>query len=284
MFVEPIAVFAESVVSFYPILIKLTSLDVPFNTFLRLTSYFVISSLFANYEILQGIGLPKLIALASVNIVHILSSYYGFRWLNPSLAESIFYMYPFLNLVLSSLFLNESISLIKYALLVPVLFCVHQIYDVNKVETNTQQNLALGIPMIVVAAITESFLFLLIRSIDLGNNPWNSLLVSYALSAVLYGIYYVYQYGIKDIQSKWKSNRSEILKLIGANMAIGSFGYGLRFWSIPRLSSVTQAIISYSGIFTTLLYSFLFGFEHYTSSKLMYLVGLVVSLYTMKTI
>jgi drug/metabolite transporter (DMT)-like permease len=72
-------------------------------------------------------------------------------------------------------------------------------------------------------------------------------------------------------------NKKEVAKLVLANMAIGSLGYGLRFWSIPRIPSVTHSIISYTGIFTTVLYSFYLGIEQVNVSKLGYLGLLAIS-------
>jgi drug/metabolite transporter (DMT)-like permease len=77
-------------------------------------------------------------------------------------------------------------------------------------------------------------------------------------------------------------NKKEVAKLVLANMAIGSLGYGLRFWSIPRIPSVTHSIISYTGIFTTVVYSFLLGIEKVSVSKLGYLGLLASSLLAMK--
>lgn len=276
-----IGVFSESVLSLYPIIIKLTSLDVPFNTFIRLTSYLIISALFANYDVLSGIGLAKLIALAGVNIAHILSSYYGFRALVPSVAQSVFYLYPFINLLLNILLLGETIAPTKFFFIIPVIYSIYNIYGIGKQEA-IGTDLQWGLSMIAISAITESLLYILIKSVDLGNNPWNSLFVSYSLAAILYGIYYIYDNGISKTRDTIVANKKEVAKLVLANMAIGSLGYGLRFWSIPRIPSVTHSIISYTGIFTTVLYSFYLGIEKVNISKIGYLGMLASSLLAMK--
>ena len=276
-----IGVFSESVLSLYPIIIKITSLDVPFNTFIRLTSYLIISAIFANYEVLSDIGLGKLIALAGVNIAHILSSYYGFKALVPSVAQSVFYLYPFINLLLNILLLGESIAPTKFFFLIPVIYSIYHIYGIGKQEAIGSE-LKWGLGMIAISAITESLLYILIKSIDLGNNPWNSLFVSYSLAAILYGIYYIYDNGIDKTRDTIVANKKEVATLVLANMAIGSLGYGLRFWSIPRIPSVTHSIISYTGIFTTVLYSFYLGIEKVNISKIGYLGMLASSLLAMK--
>lgn len=276
-----IGIFSESVLSLYPIIIKLTTLDVPFNTFIRLTSYLIISALFANYEVLSGIGIGKLIALASINIAHILSSYYGFRALVPSMAQSIFYLYPFINMLLNIVILGETISPTKFLFILPVIYSIYQIYGIGKTET-LGVDLQLGLIMIAISAITESLLYILIKSVELGNNPWNSVLVSYSLAAILYGVYYLYNNGLVQTKDTIVANKKEVFILVLLNMLIGSLGYGLRFWSIPRIPSVTHSIISYTGIFTTVLYSFYLGIEKINISKVGYLGMLASSLLAMK--
>lgn len=276
-------VLGESIISIYPILIKLTTMDIPFNSFIRMVSYFIISALFANLQVVQSIGVFKLLSLAVVNIAHILSSYYGFRALNPSLAESIFYIYPFITILLNILVLNETISYTKFAFLIPVIYCIFNIYKDNEIE-NSQQNFSLGIPMLIIAAITESLLYIIIKSVDMGANPWNNLFASYALGAILYGIYYIKQTGVGNLIDKIKTNKKEVSILVLANMLIGSFGYGVRFWAIPRIPSVTYSMFSYTGIFSTVALAFLLKLEKVSMTKIVYLLGLAVSIITMKLI
>ena len=266
--------FSESVISGYPILMKLTTLDVPFNTFIRLSSYFLVSLFFANYNILHTVSYTKLFALAITNIIHIMSSYYGFKALNPSLSESLFYTYPFINLLLTTIFLKENISLTKLLFIFPILFCIYNIYASNDEST---QNFKLGIPMIVIAALTESILYILLKSTKLGNNPWNSILVVYGLAAIIYGVFYVGSYS-ENITNIVINNKKEVSLLILVNIIIGLFGYGLKFFTIPKVDSVTYSIITYTGIFVTLLLSYFFKIESLSITKVFYLFCLFVSL------
>ena len=278
-----LAIFSESVLSIYPIIIKLTTLDVPFNTFVRLTSYLIISSIFANYEILSAIGLDKLLALAGVNIAHILSSYYGFKALIPSMAQSIFYIYPFINLLFNIYFFGEAINKSKFLFLIPIIYSIYNIYGIGISEGSVaEKDINFGLTMIGISAITESLLYILIKSIDLGNNPWNPLLVSYGLAAILYGIYYIYTNGLEKIKNTILENKKETIELALANMAIGSLGYGLRFWSIPRVQSISYSIISYTGIFTSIAYSILLGIEKFSIYKIGYLLLLAMGLIGIK--
>ena len=281
-----INIFGETIISFYPILIKLTTLDVPFNTFIRLTSYLLISSLFTNYNIIGKIGFGKLLALAITNIIHILSSYYGFKALVPSLAESIFYIYPFLILLLNGLVLQESINYNKMWFLLPIIYSIYHIYqitesDPNKISSSDEISISKGIIMIIIAVITESLLYILIKTTQLGSNPWNTLFVSYALGAIIYAVYYIWSIGIDNLKELVNENKQQVIWLIIANMIIGTLGYGLRFWSIPRVPSLLFTAISYTGIIATVFYSFILQIEMFSLQKIGYLALLVFSLLTM---
>jgi len=190
-----IGTLGEAVLSIYPFLIKATKLDIPTHTFVRLASYFTISAVFANYKVLSTISPFRLLALALINIGHILSSYKGFRLLNPSLAQSIFYIYPFFNLLLNIIILNYKVNYAKFVTIIPVVLSIYSIYkengDLHEAFSNMNDRTK-GMLFILLAAITESLLYIFIRTTDLGTNIFNGVLVTYGLAAVLYGIYYLY--------------------------------------------------------------------------------------------
>ena len=276
---------SESFLGFYPILIKLTSLSVELNTFIRLTTYFLISSLFANWSIVSAIGLTKILSLSVVNIIHILSSYYGYQNLNTSLGAPIFYTYPFINLVLGILYLNEQISLSKFVFLGPILFSIYKLYSSNKDDTVHKQNIYKGIPLIIISAFTESLLYILIKTSELGNNPWNSLFITHALAAFIFGIYYFYKNNINEIKDELDNgNKKEFIYIILANIIIGFLGYSLRFYSIPRVESTIFSIISYTGILATIFYSVIFKLDTITLPKIGWIITLILSLIGMKLI
>ncbi len=275
---------SESVLSFYPIIIKLSTLSVELNTFIRLSSYFIISAFFANWSIIQTIGIQKILLLSVVNVIHVLTSYYGNRNLNISLATPIFYSYPFINLLFSILFLNETIPLNKFIFSVPILFAIYNLYKTNR-NTINSQNFKLGIPMIITSAITESILYILIKNINIGGNLWNNLFITNFLGAILYGIYYLYNDGTNEIKNALENKKNkELFYLILINVFVGFFGYSLRFHSIPLVKSDIYSIISYSGIIMSIFYSGVLKFETINQNKILWITILVLSLFGMKII
>ncbi len=279
-----IQLISESVLSIYPIIIKLSTLSIELNTFIRLSSYFIISAFFANWNIIKSIGFDKILILSIVNVIHVLTSYYGNRNLNISLATPIFYTYPFINLIFSILFLNETIPLSKFLFSIPILFAIFNLYKTNKITPNLQ-NFNLGIPMIITSAITESILYILIKNINIGGNLWNNLFITNFLGAILYGIYYLYNDGVSEIKNALKDNKKkELINLILINIFVGFFGYSFRFYSIPLVQSYIYTIISYFGIIMSVFYSGLLNLETINQNKIISIIILVLSLFGMKII
>lgn len=271
----------ESLLAMYPVLIQLMDLHIETHTWIRLASYCIISALFANYTVLQNVGFMKLMTLSVINIIHIVSSYYGFRYLLPSLAETIFYTYPFINLLLNVWILQENIIWTKFIFIVPILGAIYLLYTdqerhsevemiTHPVKKETahkfEPDVRIGIPAIMISALTESILYILIRTTDLGTGLWNGLLATYGFAAVLYSVYYgVYH---KDtLSEEWKTKRSQLLKVVFINLCIGSVGYGLRFMSMPHVPPVLFSAISYSGIFFAVAYSVWLAIEKMSPRK-----------------
>jgi drug/metabolite transporter (DMT)-like permease len=170
-------------------------------------------------------------------------------------------------------------------MLIPVIYCIYKVYESNIIDEQEKlyehltniTPLTKGILFIVLAAITESLLYIFIKTTDLGNNPWNSVLVTYGLAAIIYGVYYIYENWNK-IGEKLKEKKNEILFVILVNMFIASFGYGFRFLSIPNVDAVIHSVISYTGIGMSIIYNLIFNVEKMTSHKIGYLLGLISSL------
>jgi drug/metabolite transporter (DMT)-like permease len=275
-----VGIIGEAVLSIYPFLIKATKLDIPTHTFVRLASYFSISAVFANYKILASINPFKLLLLALINIGHILSSYKGFRLLYPSLAQSIFYIYPFFNLLLNIIVLNYKVNYAKFAMIIPVVLSIYSIYkdngNLHEAFTNMSDRTK-GTLFVLLAAVTESLLYIFIRTTDMGSNIFTPVLATYGLAAFLYGIYYLYNKK-DELRKAYETNRKELIYVILGNIVIAILGYGFRFFAISKVEPVIFSILSYTGIFTVVLYNLLFKLEIIGIKKILSLLSLFVSL------
>jgi len=283
MNIFPIIQFiGESTLSFYPILIKLTKLDVPFNTFIRLATYFILASLFSNYDIISNISIYKILFLSVVNIIHILASYHGNRNLNTTIGVPLFYVYPFINIILGILFLNETISSTKFLFIGPILYSIYKLYLNNKDDNQHKQNLKVGIPLILLAAFTESLIYITIKTTELGFNPWNSIFITYFFAAIIYTIHYFNSNKISEIKKLYYDNKPDVHKLIFANMFIGLFGYAFRFMSIKRVPTLLYTVISYTGISSAILFGAYFNLDTINGNKIFWIICLILSLIGLK--
>lgn len=269
----------EAIVSVYPFIVKTTPLDIPTQTAIRLGTYSFISIFLSNWSVLLSVPLWQILTIAVINITHILTSYYGFHYLNPSLAQSIFYIFPFLNLIFNIVFRGESIAAAKFVMLIPILLTVYFIYRQNEIEpyggNDPKQNTHIGIPMIIGATITESLLYIFIKMSSIGVNPWNNVLVTYGLAGIMYVAYWLVR-NREKAKEIWKEKKQPISRLILLNILIGSFGYGLRFAAITRVPSVIYSGLSYIGIFMAVIYGLYFRVETMSHAKIGGLFALFV--------
>jgi drug/metabolite transporter (DMT)-like permease len=165
-------------------------------------------------------------------------------------------------------------------MLIPVVFSIYSIYKENgdKHEGFTNMsNKTRGIILIILAAVTESLLYLFVKTTDLGDNPWTPVLATYGLAAILYGIYYLYNNSGK-LKETYDKNKKELIYIVLANMFIGTLGYGFRFMSIPKVEPVIFSMLSYTGVFMAIIYGLLFRLEIMSIRKIISLFILFVSL------
>lgn len=305
----------ESLLSLYPIIVKSSPLSVPIQAFSRILVYSVIPLFFADASILLNIPIWKWIFAGVTNILHIWSSYEGFQRLPAGFATTMLYLYPILNLVLARVILGEELSLTKILLFIVPVVLLYQLYNEKqngvKQTTSTKSqpaspaspasppsSLPQGTLFMLLSALTESLLYLIIKTTSLGANMWNPILFVY-LGALLLGMT---GWTIGTIATPFVSLPSsslfspsqstpfqmilspEFAQISIYNAFIGMFGYMFRFWSIPRISTLLYSILSYTGIITSHIFGYLFFGEILTSQSLVYLSLFIVSLITIKLI
>jgi drug/metabolite transporter (DMT)-like permease len=218
-----------------------------------------------------------LLFIALINVVHVSSSYNAFKYLNPSIAQSFFYTYPFINLLLSGLILDEQIAYHKYIWVLPIIISLYFLYASNETK---KQDLYKGIPLILIAALTESIIYISLKKNQI-NDPWVALSIVNGLSAIIYSFYYLF-YHYNEIKSYFEDSNNELYKLILINIFIGIFGYVLRFLVISKVSSLSYSIFSYSGIIINLILSSMLLGEIITPIKVISILVLILSLIFMK--
>jgi drug/metabolite transporter (DMT)-like permease len=269
MIYEALLVLAETVLSAYPLLIKLVDATVYFQTGLRMIVYTVLAMLAA-----QASGSPILastlfsaetIATGIMNLLHVGSSYTAFEQLAGGNAMALFYTYPVWNILGAAVLLKESVPLtslpwIGLALVGAILLA----------QPTTTHWTAIGVIAALVAALTETGIYLWFRShpeadqkegVD-KDQPWTKMIQMYGSSGIFWIVVTVVFAALGLLaKNTFNISTTGLGSIVAFNSLIGFVGYALRFYLIPKVSTVTFSALSFIGIITAYLLSWMFAGE-----------------------
>ena len=263
----------EGLLSLYPILIKKIGSDLNVQFWIRSIIYYVISYIFKPKREIEYN--TSFLILSLINIVHIYTSYIAFSILQPGIAMTIFYTYPCMNILIAYLVLGEKFSMVDIISIVLSTLGVYMMYMYvkdNKSDDSYKYKVPewisglvkdknkLGYISILVAALTESIMYLIVRSYRM--NSWSVLNIMYMLPALL-SIIMLMNKGID-----FKLTSRNIIIIILSNLLIGSVGYYLRYYSAPLLSVFWFSILSLSGVLFSYLYGSIFTGEEISKTKI----------------
>ena len=269
MFLEIVSkLVSESLLSLYPIFVKKIGISSSLQLWTRLTTYVLIAIFFVNWSFIKSSLLTlDAITLGLMNLSHIFFSYEGFRNLDSGVSFAIFNSYPLMILLLAGVVWHNSYFLV----LLGLAFFIYGNYT-EKITTNNNGNFGYGIVMILLAALTEAFIYFLVRRIKTTNH-WNHVFISYFLGAVIMTAYMVYNY--KDLDETVDKSRVGLAVII--NGIIGTVGYFLRFYSSYRLEPEVYAPLSYFGVVMSYVYGMLFDNELLNWKKVLGTVSILAS-------
>jgi drug/metabolite transporter (DMT)-like permease len=252
--------YSETVLSLYPILIKSVTTNLSTQVLARFLVYpiaaLIVGGLvplrhaWSNGHTLSNLG------LGAINVAHIASSYLAFKELPAGIAMSLFYTYPLWNLFGASLVFGEPFP---WHLLPVVFIALLGTYLVATAAKPTDQDVGsqesdykglnwLGIGAALVAALTETGLFLAVKG-SRGESPFFNIHQFYlgGLPILAALLYYFKGRGLKNVGPvDW--NWRTWLPLVAFNGLLGFTGYSARFWSIPRLPTIVYSILSMFGV------------------------------------
>ena len=283
MFLEIVSKLAsESLLSLYPIFVKKIGISSSLQLWTRLITYVLISVFFVNWSFIKS-SLFSLdsITLGLVNLSHIFFSYEGFRNLDSGVSFAIFNSYPLMILLLAGTMWHNSYLLV----LIGLAFFIYGNYaekkdskeDKDSKKNESKENFNYGLIMILLAALTEAFIYFLVRRIKTPNN-WNHVFISYFLGAVLLTAYMVYNY--KDAESGLDSaDKGRVGIAVITNGIIGTLGYFLRFFASYRLEPDIYAPLSYFGVIMSYVYGIAFDNELLNWKKVLGTVSILASNY-----
>lgn len=244
--------YSELVLSLYPILIK----TVDTNIFTQILARFVVFPALAiafgssyDFSSIWGNPYEAFVAILHnlMNVGHVAVSYLSFKELPVGTAISLFYLYPIFNLLAGSILFGESLSFFSIALISVAFVGVYLIATSKKEEegeTKTEKKrYRLGVWMGILSAITETMIFIFIRSnVDAQRSPYYTVNHLYPAGLALLAGYGLFHTNIVDTSSmNW-------MKLLSFNALLGFTGYIARFYAIPRIPTIVFSLLSFIGV------------------------------------
>jgi drug/metabolite transporter (DMT)-like permease len=206
------------------------------------------------------------LALGFMNLIHIAASYLSYKLLPAGSALALFYTFPFMNILVGILFLGDTLDLKIIPLMIlafiGVLLIAKYTKDGNGKEhskdkkdeedsenskdtkdkkdiKDTRDSVLLGVMVSLLAAATETMIFLVGKSSE---SPFVSILRLYPVAFLgILGWVFIKGEAISTESSVW-------IPMILFNVVIGFIGYALRFFSIPRLPTAFYSILTFIGV------------------------------------
>jgi len=263
---------SESLLSLYPIFVKKIGISSVLQLWTRLITYVLVAVFFVDWSfIASSIMSLDSITLGLVNLAHIYFSYEGFRNLDSGVSFAIFNSYPLMILLLAGVVWHNSYLL---AIIGLALFVYGNYTETKKEEEKKEkekEDFNYGLIMILLAALTEAFIYFLVRRVKTTNH-WNHVFISYFLGAAIMSVYVAFN-NVEFV------NKARVGLSIAINGIIGSVGYFLRFYSSYRLDPAIYAPLSYFGVVMSYVYGIAFDNETLNWQKVLGTVSILASNY-----
>jgi len=279
-----LVIVSEIALSLYPQLIKLVPTTLDIQLAIRLITYSILAlsslPIFETLKALKTIPITSSIVMGLVNILHIASSYYSFKTLSSGFSYSLFYTYPIFNLLGRSIFNTEKISSINYLYIAIAIFGVYLVYykqshqNISSSEnTANTENIAKndnqkekGLIAGICSAITESLIYFMVKNDIPTISPFIQIIKTYLLGGIL-SLGYL---GYKSIQPPETSSElitdtkldwNDWISIVLFNSLIGFVGYVLRFYLIPKTTTLTFNSLIFTGVIFAYIWGYILGDE-----------------------
>jgi drug/metabolite transporter (DMT)-like permease len=268
-----IAVFAQSLTSLYPILIKRINTNILTHTTVRFTLFPVLALVLgiasggfgAIGDVMNSWGkIAAILGIGALNLTHVFSSYIAFDELQAGIAMSIFYTYPFWNLLGARLFFGEYLQLWTIPLFLIALAGTYLVASAApearafKHEADSARSPMRGIIAALIAALTETGLYLAVRG-SISNNPFANMIMLYLGGAALLipALPLVKQFSQQLIDFR----PEPLMQSIAFNTFIGFVGTTLMFMTARMLPVYMYSILAFVGVATAYMWGIVFAKE-----------------------
>jgi drug/metabolite transporter (DMT)-like permease len=257
-----LVILSEVVLSAYPLLIKLVDTSVFFQVGLRMIVFTVCAALTA---IVTGVPVfpsgagAETVAVGILNLLHVAGSYVGFDRLAGGNAMALFYTYPVFNILGASAVLGEKLPLRSLPWIGVAVAGAIALAQPSAARGWS----ALGVAAALLAALTETGIYLWFKSHKDGTSdqPYTKMIQMYGSSAIawLLGTAALLLTGAAG--GAFNISGGGLGAVLSFNAIVGFLGYALRFYLIPRISTVVFSALSFFGIISAYLLSWLFAGE-----------------------
>jgi drug/metabolite transporter (DMT)-like permease len=251
--------YSELVLSLYPILIKTVNTNIFTQILARFIAFPALALTFGSTYDFKAIWSNPYEIFVSIlnnilNLGHVATSYISYKNLPVGSAISLFYLYPIFNIIAGSLLFGESLSLISIVLIGIAFFGVYLIaISKHQDVDSTEKKHNMGIIMGILSAITETMIYVFIRSNkDAQASPYYAVNHLYPAGLAMLLGYAIFNKNIVDTKGlNW-------MKLLGFNALFGFTGYISRFYAIPKIPTILFSLLSFFGVAFGYLWGILF--------------------------
>lgn len=273
------AIYGELVLALYPILIKTVPTTLLTQTLARFSVFPALAAAVGPPgEWAEAWGSPSRAAFSMahglLNLVHVAASYMSYQDLPAGMAVSLFYTYPIWILIGRAVFFNEALpahAVLLIGMAIVGTYLVSTAGPAASKESFTSSSTAdghlaaeekaaatsklrRGIAAALLAAFTETLIYFFVRGHGT-KSPFFTIDHLYPGGLAILLIYSLFN------QKQVDSKRSTWLPLIAFNALLGFSGYVLRFFSIPKLSTLVFSMLSFIGVMAAHGWGVLFAGE-----------------------
>jgi drug/metabolite transporter (DMT)-like permease len=254
--------YSELVLSLYPILIKAVNTNIFTQILARFLVFPTLAIAFGSTHDFTSIWSSPYEAFVGLlngllNLGHIAVSYISFKNLPVGSAISLFYLYPVFNIIAGALIFKEPITITAIGLILVAFlgaYLVAMSYkQTQKDDPQQSKNHNIGVIMGILAAITETIIFVFVKSNSNAQaSPFYAVNSLYPAGLAILLLYAIFNKNIVDTSSmNWS-------KLLGFNALLGFTGYVARFFAIPRIPTIVFSLLSFIGVSFGYLWGIIF--------------------------
>jgi drug/metabolite transporter (DMT)-like permease len=186
------------------------------------------------------------VAAGLLNLLHVTSSYTAFEQLAGGNAMALFYTYPVWNILGASALFKESLPLASLPWIALALLGA-----IGLAQPSVTNWTLLGVAAALVAALTETGIYLWFRNSKKEEQPWPKMIQMYGASGLFWAIGAIMMIMLPTgylASDAFSISPKGLASILTFNTLVGFTGYALRFYLIPKVSTIAFSALSFVGV------------------------------------